>query len=124
MLIYAGDYDEQLPTADKWCDLLIELGYISKDKKVIEKWFKCPANKNGRSHYAINVSLSLSHLRQVVLFETKAGWNQVGGPELLTTDNHNGKGCNVLFADGRVEFISANEISKLKWLISENNSDE
>ncbi len=120
MLIYAGDYDEQLPTADKWCDLLIEIGYISKDKKVIEKWFKCPANKNGRCHYAINVISHHSNLRKVLLFETKAGWNQVGGPELLSTDNHNGKGCNVLFNHNNVEFVKTQELANLKWKDEQN----
>jgi hypothetical protein len=120
MLMYAGDYDEQLPTADKWCDLLIELGYISKDKKAIEKWLKCPANKNGRCHYAINVISHRSNPRKVLLFETKAGWNQVGGPELLTTDNHNGKGCNVLFNDNTVEFVKTKELAKLKWKAEQN----
>jgi hypothetical protein len=28
----------------------------------------------------------------VLLFETKAGWNQHGGPELFTFDNHDPKG--------------------------------
>jgi prepilin-type processing-associated H-X9-DG protein len=50
-----------------------------------------------------------------LLFETKAGFNQVGGPELLTTDNHNGKGCNVLFADNTVEFVKTEELANLKW---------
>jgi hypothetical protein len=112
MLIYAGDYDEKWPTADKWCDLLIEHG---KDKNAVEKWLKCPANKNGRSHYAINDSSPRSNLRKVLLFETKAGWNQVGGPELLTTDNHNGKGCNVLFNYNTVEFVKTEEHANLKW---------
>ena len=123
MLIYAGDYDEQWPTADKWCDLLIELGYISKDKMVIEKCFKCPANKNGRCSYAINPNVSPHsdfHPRLVLLFETEAGWNQFGGPELLTTDNHNGKGCNVLFNDLTVEFVKTEELAKLKWNAEQN----
>ena len=87
----------------------------------MEKCFKCPANKNGRSHYAINVASPRSHPRLVVLFETKAGWNQVGGPELLTTDNHNGKGCNVLFNDLTVEFVKTEELAKLKWKAKQNN---
>jgi hypothetical protein len=110
MLIYTSG-DNPMPT-DQWCDLLIEFG---KDKIAIDKLLKCPANRNGRCHYAINVSLSDSNPRQVVLFETKAGWNQVGGPELLTTDSHNGKGCNVLFAANHVEFVKTEELAKLMW---------
>jgi hypothetical protein len=110
MLIYTSG-DNPMPR-DKWCDLLIEFG---KDKIAIDKLLKCPASKNGRCHYALNVSSPRSHPRKVLLFETKAGWNQVGGPELLTTDNHNDKGCNVLFNDNTVEFVKTEELANLKW---------
>lgn len=116
MLVYTSG-DNPMPT-DKWCDLLIESG---KDKIAIEKLLKCPANKNGRCHYAINVSLSDSNPHQVVLFETKPGFNQVGGPELLSTDNHNGKGCNVLFNDNTVEFVKTEELAKLQFKDEQNN---
>lgn len=119
MLIYTGG-DNPMPR-DKWCDLLIEIRNRSKGKIAIDKLLKCPANKNGRCHYALNVSSSDSHPRLVVLFETKAGWNQVGGPELLTTDNHNGKGCNVLFNDLTVEFVKTEELANLKWKAKQNN---
>lgn len=113
MLIYTtGDYP--MPR-DKWCDLLIEFGNRRKSIAVIDNLLKCPANKNGRCHYALNVSSSDSNPRLVVLFETKPGWNQVGGPELLTTENHNGKGCNVLFNDLTVEFVKTQELAKLQW---------
>lgn len=45
----------------------------------------------------------------------KLRWNQVGGPELLTTENHKGEGCNVLFNDLHVEFIKMERIGELKW---------
>jgi hypothetical protein len=46
----------------------------------------------------------------------KLRWNQVGGPELLTTENHKGEGCNVfLFNDMHVEFVKAERIAELKW---------
>jgi prepilin-type processing-associated H-X9-DG protein len=51
----------------------------------------------------------------VLLFESTAGWNQVGGPELLTTRHHEGKGCNVLFVDYHAEFVKGEEIPRLKW---------
>ena len=117
MLIYAGDYDEQWPTADKWCDLLIE------SKGSTERNFKCPANKKKRCSYAINPNASKRsnfHPRLVLLFETETGWNQFGGPELLTTDNHNGKGCNVLFNDNSVEFVKTQELAQLKWKAEQN----
>lgn len=44
-------------------------------------------------------------------------WNQVGGPEDLTVDNHGGRGCNVLFGGGHVEFVKAEDIDKLRWTV-------
>ncbi len=52
----------------------------------------------------------------VVLFETHPGWNQSGGPEILTTDNHQGEGCNVLLVDSHVEFVDTeHHLDNLKW---------
>ncbi len=51
----------------------------------------------------------------VVLFETHPGWNQSGGPEILTTDNHKGEGCNVLFMDSHVHFVKTEDLDDLKW---------
>ena len=59
-----------------------------------------------------------------MLFETKGGWNQFGGPEILTTENHGGKGCNVLFNNGSVRFVRTKELVKLKWKIDKEENDQ
>ena len=52
----------------------------------------------------------------VLLFETKASWNQHGGPELFTFDNHNPRGGCVLLNDGTVKFIrTKEELQQLRW---------
>jgi hypothetical protein len=52
----------------------------------------------------------------VLLFETTAGWNQHGGPELFTFDNHNPRGGLVLLNDGTVKFIrTEEELKQLRW---------
>jgi hypothetical protein len=52
----------------------------------------------------------------VLLFETKDGWNQHGGPELFTFDNHDPKGGCVLLNDGSVKFIrTEEELNNLRW---------
>jgi prepilin-type processing-associated H-X9-DG protein len=51
----------------------------------------------------------------VLLFESNPGWNQSGGPELLTTENHQREGCNIAFCDGHVAFIQTKDINNLKW---------
>ena len=42
-------------------------------------------------------------------------WNQHGGPELLTTENHKAKGSNILFNNFYVKFINKDQINTLKW---------
>lgn len=119
MLIYANDYDDKYPTADKWCDLLIEGGYIS------ERMFKCPGDMKGPCSYAINPNCEPnSPPDMVLLFETKGGWNQFGGAEILTTENHDGRGCNVFFNNFVIDlkFIKTKRLGELKWKVEEGES--
>lgn len=114
MLIYANDYDDNFPTPSKWCDLLI------KHAEVTEKEFRCPGTPDGLCNYAMNENLKNFHAGNarpdmVVLFETYPGWNQAGGPEILSTENHQRQGCNVLYVDGHVEFVKTRDLDKLKW---------
>ena len=44
-------------------------------------------------------------------------WNQSGGPEILTTERHGGKGCNVLFMDISERFVKIKDLPKLKWKV-------
>ena len=107
---YANDNDSKYPAVDKWCDLLMEHGELT------EKQFVCPSVREGRCHYAMNPNCEPNSPEDVVLlFETKGGWNQFGGPEILTFENHKEKGCNILFNSGHVMFIKPGQISKLKW---------
>jgi prepilin-type processing-associated H-X9-DG protein len=71
-------------------------------------------------HYAINPKAKPNSPADVVLlFETKHGWNQFGGPEILNDENHlkleGRKGCNILFNDGSVKFIEPEQFGELKW---------
>jgi len=49
----------------------------------------------------------------------KQRWNQVGGLEILTIENHNGQGCFILFNDGRVKFVTLEQLEELKWEVEE-----
>jgi hypothetical protein len=101
----------QYPVPSKWCDAVLQGYPPGKDA------FKCPSADDGKSHYAINPDCkSDSPLDTVLLFETKAGWNQHGGPELFTFDNHDPKGGCVLLNDGTVKFIrTKEELQQLHW---------
>jgi len=113
MLIYAGDYDEKYPTPAKWCDLLIEHCDVS------EKVLRCKGAPDGPCNYAMNKNIEQfgadAPPDMVLLFETHPGWNQSGGPEILTTENHQDDGCNILFADGHVRFVRTRDLNDLKW---------
>ncbi len=45
----------------------------------------------------------------------KKRWNQAGGPEMLTAENHKGDGANILFADGSVRWIPKEDFNNLNW---------
>jgi hypothetical protein len=113
MLLYANDYQDKFPSSSKWCDLLIE------HTDVKPKLFKCPGASEGQSNYAMNINVeklgTKSPPDMVVLFETKPGWNQSGGPEILSTENHNGEGCTIVFIDGHIDFVKTKDLNKLKW---------
>lgn len=116
---YSKIHNNQYPTATEWCDLLAEQKHMDKsnflcpDYVNTNKWNREPPYK---CSYAINPNAEPNSAGNVVLlFETKDGWNQFGGAELMAFDNHYRKGCNVLFNDGHVEFIAPKQKDKLKW---------
>ncbi len=113
MLVYLNEYDDDFPTPSKWCDLLI------KHTNAKPSLLHCKGATEGPCNYAMNKNIEKGSLKAppdvVILFETHPGWNQSGGHEILTTDNHKGKGCNILFMDSHVEFVKTEELKDLKW---------
>ncbi len=100
------------PLPKDWCDAM-EILYDDTDMKI----HICPSAGGGKCHYAMNPNCQPnSPDDMVLLFETKAGRNQHGGPELFTFDNHEPKGGCVLLNDGTVEFIrTKDELNQLGW---------
>ncbi len=110
------------PTPAQWCDDIIRPYTVpDPDKTIIYHWDTeahiCPSAGEGRNHYAMNPNCEPnSPGDMVLLFETKAGWNQHGGPELFTFENHELKGGCVLLNDGTVKFIrTKEELNALRW---------
>jgi len=113
VLLYAADHNGQYPSPIEWCDLL------KKQENLNDKQFICKSadilGDKGSCHYAMNPNCETdSPADTVLLFETKGGWNQHGGPELLTLDHHHGK-CCVVFNDSHIEIIDTKNLEKLKW---------
>ncbi|OHB76521.1 MAG: hypothetical protein A2Z25_03030 [Planctomycetes bacterium RBG_16_55_9] len=113
------------PIPSKWCDdiprLYPTLGGGRMGGSRTNPWsakpYICPSAGEGKNHYAMNPNCKPdSPADMVLLFETKAGWNQHGGPELFTFDNHDPKGGCVLLNDGTVKFIrTEDELQPLRW---------
>lgn len=108
------------PEPDDWCDAVVRAhrrGRNAMHEEGIMRPHRCPSAGEGKSHYAMNPNCRPdSPGEMVLLFETKAGWNQHGGPELFTFDNHDPKGGCVLLNDGTVKFIRTEAgLHALRW---------
>lgn len=116
--MYSDDNDGQYPTPAKWCDLLIEHDYING------KQLRCPGAKEGPCNYAMNKNIErlgpAAPPDMVLLFETHPGWNQSGGPEILTTENHVRDGCNIVFVDAHTRFVRQKDLEDLRWTAQQN----
>jgi prepilin-type processing-associated H-X9-DG protein len=114
---YVMDHDNHtFAGGERWCDLLVQGRYVN------EKQLICPNTqaKKGRSSYTLNKNVLGKGVGTiapdtVLFFEAKPGWNRVGGPELLTSQNHEGNGANVAFIDTHAEFVEAERVGQLKW---------
>lgn len=107
------------PEPNEWCDAVMRdrmnTSYFSEER--MRECFKCPSAGEGKCHYALNPHCEPnSPPDTVLLFETKAGWNQHGGPELFTFDHHEPNGGCVMLNDSTVRFIrNDEELQKLRW---------
>jgi hypothetical protein len=116
MRAYAADNNGQFPTSSQWCDLLL------MTMNVTPEMFQCKGGGGERCHYALNRNIAGLGFNapgdMVLLFESYPGWNQVGGPEILTTEYHQQDGCNVVFVDGQAAFIRPAGLAELRWTVN------
>jgi len=114
--------NSQIPLSSQWCDSIKPFF----DEEDMNEAFQCTSDPNGPCSYAMNENIPADANELpgdlVLLFESKPGWNRIGGPDDVITDRHEKKnkpGANVAFADGHVEFVEAKEIPNLRWKIEE-----
>ncbi|HRS10362.1 MAG TPA: hypothetical protein P5242_04795 [Sedimentisphaerales bacterium] len=117
----------EYPSPEAWCDLLMEVHHRRNTDDRIERFLVCPGAKGdgGRCHYAMNPDCApTSPPDTVLLFETTGGWNQHGGPELFTFDNHDPPGGCVMLNDADLDGLrgptvlfvrTREELQQLRW---------
>ena len=112
--VHADRHGGAYPPPNVWCDIIVrEFGQASGDIKAM---FRCPKGGKGPCDYAMNPQADPNSAPDtILLFECDGGWNQSGGPGLLTTEHHDDKGCCVSFVNGRVKFVEAVDLDKLRW---------
>lgn len=118
-----GKSKASYPAPDDWCDAMVRACQtISMSSDDIIAPCICPGVKEAKKHlanchYTMNPNCKYdSPPDMVLLFETTAGWNQQGGPELFTFGNHDPEGGCVLLNDGTVKFIrTKEELHQLRW---------
>jgi prepilin-type processing-associated H-X9-DG protein len=104
--MYAEDWDGALPDGEAWCDSL--LPYVDGGDA-----FHCPeAPAHLECAFAYNRSLGdtphgapADPMNTVAIFESDAGWNAAGGPELLPVKPRHLGGDNYGFADGHAVWM-------------------
>ncbi|MBI3849486.1 MAG: hypothetical protein HY298_04230 [Verrucomicrobia bacterium] len=116
--IYTGDHDDLFPPASRWCDAIQSTNKAS---------FHCrAAPKKQTCSYAMNRNLDgLKDCAEiepetVLLFESDAGWNAAGGPEMAATRRH--YQMHVAFVNGHVESFNYEDFRKLHWSPYTNSS--
>lgn len=120
---YSEEHDGRLPAAANWCGALLDNSkYIYNSDIPRLSCFYCRGARTpkGQSSYALNESAASMRLAElpgdvILVFETMPCENPVGGRELITADNHDGKGSIALFGDFQVAFIKAEDFNDLRW---------
>jgi hypothetical protein len=113
LIKYSNDHGQLLPS-ENWCDVLTAK-YNIQSKDLVCK--NSDAHR-GQSSYALNENLIGRKLTDanpdtVMLLETNPGWNQTGDANEFAFDHHNGS--NIVFADGRIRYVSKDKIPTLRW---------
>lgn len=107
-----ADENRAYPPPAQWCDVVVE-----RFGQEVEQALRYPVEGESEgSPYAMNPHARPDSPPDVVLlFESRRGWNQFGGPELMTAERHNGMGCYVWFVGQYARFVVPARWDTLKW---------
>jgi len=131
---YSFDNDLRFPDSNKWCDAIADYRNPRVEGDVDELFspqhpdtakLKSGAPKDKRViHYAMNKAMSGKfniNSEVVLVFECDLGWNGAGGLEdaLKYMDKFKLEKIAVATADGSTQFVTKEELKKLKWVPKE-----
>jgi hypothetical protein len=113
--IYTSDHDDKYPPPATWCDTLLSSGVLPQPQV-----FQCPAHGQSPCGYAFNARLAGKEEGKVdsstvLIFESDAGWNASGGPELMIPKPRHGGVFVVGLADGSVLQVRPENAASLRW---------
>jgi hypothetical protein len=113
--IYTTDHDDKYPPLASWCDTLQSSGAVPQPGV-----FQCPAHGQSPCGYAFNARLAGKEEgkvspQTVLFFESDAGWNASGGPELMIPKPRHGGVFVVGLADGSVLQVRPENVGSLRW---------
>jgi prepilin-type processing-associated H-X9-DG protein len=119
--LYEIDHYGRFPPTN-WCDVLLTNGIATSGFQTgTSNCFHCPDTpRRQKCGYAVNQKLirtrDIDQIAPdtVMLFESDAGWNAVGGPEIMARGRHR-SGLNIAFADGSVAQLRIDDIPNLRW---------
>lgn len=111
--VYAVDHGDTFPSAANWCDAI-------QSQAASPGIFQCPADPGLRCAFAYNRNVdgrkdNEVNPRTVLFFESRAGWNAAGGPELFAPHKHSRTRIVVGFADGSVQQLPRSQLDSLRW---------
>jgi hypothetical protein len=113
--IYASDHANHFPPAANWCDAI-------KSTMPARVFMRPGGNPSSECGYAFNAALGGMDVNKVdshtvMIFESDGGWNANGGPELMVTRGHGGRGrlTGVAFADGSIQAELLSQVNTLVW---------
>jgi prepilin-type processing-associated H-X9-DG protein len=127
MMMYAADYDERMPIADRWCD--VTEPYIKN-----ESIYNCPADSEPWS-YAMNFKLSRQGMGKIEMpsdtimqFETEPSRKNAYDKDqpfpgvTMALPARHGEFNNFAFADGHVKAEIPAAVNPESWRVAERMS--
>lgn len=115
VMMYASDHQELFPSLSTWSDLVYT---YTQSTKCCE----CVSEAKQRYGYAMNRRLDgkktsdvSDPAKTVMMFGSREGKNNAGGPELAVSHPHSDSDVMLVFCDAHVEAVPISRLNSLRW---------